>query len=224
MQEGIDAVQSPPGEAPYPVQFSVDYPDSRNRLSVLFRIILVAPILLLQELITGGLSTEYLSTEESESLWNSLLPIVGTLWFAPLLMIVTRRKYPLWCFESYLELYRFFGRILVYLLLLRDEYPALDDEQAVSLRIEPPDVENQLNRFLPIIKWLLAIPHLIILVILWIAALIVTVIAWFTILIVGRYPRKLFTFVEGTMRWTARVFSYAFMLATDRYPPFRFAP
>ena len=113
---------------------------------------------------------------------------------------------------------------MVYLILLRDEYPSLDEQQAVSLQIEYPDVKGQLNRFLPIIKWLLATPHLIVLAILWIAAVIVTIIAWFTILIVGRYPRVLFTFVEGTMRWSHRVWCYAFMLTTDRYPPFRFGP
>ena len=124
-------------------------------------------------------------------------------------MIVFRHKYPLWCFHTFLELYRFSARVFVYLLLLRDEYP---------------DAKGQLNRFLPIIKWLLVIPHLIVLTILWIAALIVTIIAWFAILIVGWYPRGLFTFVEGTFRWSYRVYCYAFMLTTDRYPPVRFGP
>ena len=138
-------------------------------------------------------------------------------------MLVFRQKYPLWLFETYLELNRFTARVYAYLLLLRDEYPSLDEEQAVSLQIDYPDVKRDLNRYLPIFKWLLVIPHLIVLIILGNAVVIVTIIAWFAILIAGRYPRGLFTFVEGTIRWFYRVYCYAFMLTTDRYPPFRLA-
>ena len=116
-------------------------------------------------------------------------------------MIVFNRKYPLWCIDTYLELNRFSLRVLAY-LLLRDEYPSLDEQQAVSLQIEYPDAKGQLNRFLPTVKWLLVIPHLVILIMLWTAVVIVTIIAWFTILIVGRYPGGLFRFVEGTIRWS----------------------
>ncbi len=139
-------------------------------------------------------------------------------------MIVFRQKYPRWWFDWNLELNRLGARVSAYLMLLRDEYPSTDEQQAVSLQIEYPDVQGQLNRFLPIIKWLFAIPHLIVLALLGIAALIVTIVAWFAILILGRYPRGLFTFVEGTFRWSFRVIAYAFMLTTDRYPPFRFGP
>ena len=110
------------------------------------------------------------------------------------------------------------------MLLLRDDYPSTDEKQAVSVDIEYPDVEGELNRWLPIVKWLLAIPHYIVLVVLWVAVLVATIISWLAILVVGRYPRAIFSFVEGTLRWSLRVAVYAFLLTTDRYPPFRFSP
>ena len=220
MQQNKAGSKTALGEGSYPVQFSVEYPKSRNRLTVLLRLILAVPIIAFMDLLSGDLSI----LDESGDSWDALLPYAAMFWIAPLLMIVFRHKYPLWCFHTFLELYRFSARVFVYLLLLRDEYPSLDEQQAVSLQIEFPDAKGQLNRFLPIIKWLLVIPHLIVLTILWIAALIVTIIAWFAILIVGWYPRGLFTFVEGTFRWSYRVYCYAFMLTTDRYPPVRFGP
>ncbi len=215
------------GEDSYPVRFSVEYPESRNRLTVLVRPIPAVPIVVVMQLVTGDVSIfDPFSVDlgQPEISWKPLLPFAAMLWIAPILMIVFRRKYPRWCFDTYLELNRFTTRVAVYLLLLRDEYPSLDEEQAVSLRIEYPDAKSQLNRFLPIVKWLLATPHLIVLAMLAIAAVIVTIIAWFAILIVGRYPRGLFTFVEGSIRWFYRVWCYAFMLTTDRYPPFRLSP
>ena len=197
--EDINDAQAPQGEAPYPVQFSVDYSESANRLTVLVRLILAIPIIILFSLISGV--------------------VIPTL-----LMVLFRKKYPRWWFDWNLELNRFEARISAYVMLLRDEYPSTDEHQAVSLEIEYPDVERQLNRFLPLIKWLLAIPHLIVLFFLWIAIVIVTIIAWLAILIAGRYPRGLFAFVVGTERWGWRVWAYAFMLTTDRYPPFRFSP
>ena len=139
-------------------------------------------------------------------------------------MILFRQKYPRWWFDWNLELSRFSTRVGAYLLLLRDEYPSTDERQAVTLDINYPDAENDLNRFLPLVKWLLAIPHLIILAVLGIVALLLTIIAWFAILIVGRYPRGMFAFVVGVYRWGTRVAAYAFLLTTDRYPPFRLGP
>ncbi len=140
---------------------------------------------------------------------------------APLLLILFRGKYPRWWFDWNVGLLKFGNRIAAYILLLRDEYPSTDDEQAVHTEVAYPDVEADLNRFLPIVKWLLAIPHYVVLIFLGIAALIVAVIAWFAILVSGRYPRELFVFVEGVMRWGIRVQCYMFLLTTDRYPPFR---
>ena len=204
----------------YPVAFSVEYPTSCSRLKTLLRVILAAPIILFMQLLSGDIS---LLVETGGPL-ASYLTFAAVFWIAPLLMITLRWKYPRWCFDTYLELYRYSTRVGVYVLLLRDEYPSLDEDQAVTLRIAYPDVKSELNRFLPTIKWLLAAPHYIVLILLWIAVLMATIVAWFTILIAGRYPRALFTLVEGTIRWTYRVYCYAFMLTTDRYPPFRLAP
>ena len=188
----------------YPVQYNVDYPEEgRNRLTALFRIILMIPILIVVVVASAG---------------------VGYLTFATVLMILFRKKYPRWWFDFSLEIRRFSARMNAYTSLLRDEYPSTDEEQAVHLEIAYPDAEGQLNRFMPLIKWLLAIPHYVILTILWICTFVVTLIAWFAILIVGRYPRGLFEFVVGVARWGERVNAYAFMLVTDRYPPFRLSP
>lgn len=186
---------------PYPIQFSVDYPDrSLSRFSSFFRPIAVIPI----AIVIGIL----------ESI------LVGP----PLLMILFRQKYPRWWFDWNVEHLRFENRVAAYLLLLRDEYPSTDEEQSVHLEVPYPDVPQDLNRWLPLIKWFLAIPHFIVLFVLWIIALVVVIIAWFAILFTARYPRALFNYVEGVMRWGARVTAYAFLMTTDRYPPFRLNP
>ena len=185
----------------YPVQFSVDYPDrSLSRVSTFFRLLLAIPILLIFFLVGEAI-------------------ILSTL-----LMILFRRKYPKWWFDWNLELLKFESRIDAYILLLRDEYPSTDEEQAVHLEIPYPDASQELNRWLPLVKWLLAVPHYIVLFFLIIIALIVAIISWFAILFTGRYPVGLFNFEVGVVRWGNRVYAYAFMLVTDRYPPFRLGP
>jgi hypothetical protein len=144
----------------------------------------------------------------------------GLLAIAPLLMILFRQKYPRWWFDWNVALLRFMNRIGAYLLLLRDEYPSSDDEQNVHLELDYPNVPTQLNRWLPLVKWLLAIPHFIVLIFLSLAAIVVAIVAWFAILFTGRYPRWAFDFVAGVMRWNNRVLGYAVLLVTDQYPPF----
>src|SRR6266700_2822390 len=145
-----------------------------------------------------------------------LLPVLA--------LLVLRHKYPRWWFDFNLQLVRLEARIYAYLYLLRDEYPSVDREQAVHLEIAYPDAENDLNRWLPLVKWFLAIPHYVVLIFLNIAAVVVVIIAWFAILFTGRYPRGMFDFVVGVIRWDLRVSAYAFLLVTDRYPPFSLAP
>src|SRR5207244_12941039 len=142
----------------------------------------------------------------------------------PLLMIMCRQKYPRWWFDWNLELQRFTNRALVYVLLMDDRYPSTDQEQGLRLDYVYPDVPRDLNRFLPLVKWLLAIPHFIVLAFLWIAAVVSVLIAWFAILFTGRYPRGLFDFVLGVFGWNNRVVGYALILVTDEYPPFRLKP
>lgn len=206
----------------YPVQFSVEYPeDGSNRLTALVRIILAIPILIIIGLITGS----FVNTGDTDPSWNSgdtsvLLASLG-LFLATMLMIVFREKYPRWWFDWNLEISRFSARVGAYLFLLRDEYPSTDEQQAVTLEIAYPDVQGQLNRFLPLVKWLLAIPHYIVLAILGIVAIVVVFLAWIAILVTGRYPVWMFNYIVGLFRWGIRVGAYAFLLTTDRYPPFR---
>jgi hypothetical protein len=202
----------------YPVQFAVDYPDRPlNRLTSAFRIIVAIPILI----VLGAVDGTALAWSRDNAV--AVSGAGGLLFAGPLLMIVFRRKYPRWWFDWNLELQRFSNRVVAYLALMDDRYPSTDEHQAVHLDYAYPDVPRDLNRWLPLVKWLLAIPHFIVLVFLWIAGLIVVVVAWFAILFTGRYPRGMFRFVEGVLRWGQRVVAYAFLLVTDEYPPFRLA-
>lgn len=202
----------------YPVSFTVGYPEQLNRLTTAFRIILVIPILIVLALLSGPSSGGW-DTGGGDEARTIAIGGAGVLFLPTLLMLVFRRKYPGWWFDWNLQFSRFGARVFAYLALLRDEYPSTDEEQAVHLDLEPPDGE-QLNRWLPLVKWLLAIPHFIVLFFLAIAAIVVTFIAWFAILFTGNYPAGMFNFVVGVMRWSYRVQAYAIILTTDRYPPF----
>ena len=204
--------------ASYPVQFAVDYPDrSLNRLTSAFRIFAAIPVLAVLAVVSGS------GFAWSRGSQDAVAGAGGLLFFGPLLMIVFRRKYPRWWFDWNLELQRFTSRVVVYLALMDDRYPSTDEQQAVHLDYVYPDAAHDLNRWMPIVKWFLAIPHFIALFFLWFAALAVVVSAWFAILFTGRFPRGMFKFLEGVMRWDQRVIAYALVLTTDRYPPFSLA-
>jgi hypothetical protein len=207
--------------APYPVQLSIDYPDRPlSRLTSFFRIFTIIPIAIVLDTVSGG------TWESSGSNDTTLIATSagGLLFAAPLLMILFRRKYPRWWFDWNLELQRFGNRVGTYLALMNDQYPATDEQQWLQLDYAYPYAATDLNRWLPLVKWFLAIPHYIVLFFLDIAVVVVVIIAWFAILFTGRYPRGLFHFVEGVVRWHNRVIGYALTLVTDRYPPFRLAP
>jgi hypothetical protein len=211
MTNGIEPVPSD-----YPVTFSVDYPERQlNRLTTFFRIFTVIPIAIILELLPGSSINSYGSTLAISGGSIVILPTV--------LMILFRRKYPRWWFDWNLELTRFSNRVGVYLFMMDDEYPSTDEHQAVHLDFPYPDTQR-LERGLPLVKWLLAIPHYFVLFFLYIGALFAAIGAWFAILFTGRYPRGIFTFVEGVFRWSNRVTGYAFTLVTDEYPPFRLKP
>jgi hypothetical protein len=215
-------------QAPYPVQLSVDYPDrSLNRLTSAFRIFVAIPAVILLGTVSGGTLLAvpgYSGPAGSKGSIFVLSGAGGPLFLGPLLMILFRKKYPRWWFDWNLELQRFSNRVLIYVLLMDDRYPATDQEQSVHVDFVYPDAARDLNQWLPLVKWFLAIPHYVVLIFLWIAVLVVTFIAWVAILFTGRYPRAMFDFVEGVVRWEQRVIAYSLLLVTDRYPPFTLAP
>jgi hypothetical protein len=203
----------------HPVRFSVDYPDrALNRLTTAFRIFTVIPIAIVLASIGG-----YAGSGSYDAAGDAP-PIViggtGLLFLPPLLMIVFREKYPRWWYDWNLELLRFTNRVCTYFVLMNDRYPSTDEQQWVRLDLPYPDAKRDLNRWLPLVKWFLAIPHYIVLFVLYIVVIVMVIAAWFAILFTGRYPRGIFEFVEGVIRWHNRVVGYAFILVTDRYPPF----
>ena len=205
----------------YPVQFSVDYPDRElDRVSTALRIFTVIPIAIVLGMVSGATWQSSTGTDARTTAAGA----GGLLFLGPLVMILFRQKYPRWWFDWNLELQRFGNRVGVYLALMDDRYPSTTDHQSVHLEYAYPDAVRDLNRWLPLVKWLLAIPHYIVLALLWIAVVVVVLVAWFAILFTGRYPRGMFGFVEGVIRWHNRVVAYALTLVTDRYPPFRLAP
>jgi hypothetical protein len=203
----------------YPVEFSVSYPDRElDRLTTLFRIFMVIPIAIVLGAVAGG-TWQWTTVDGRTAV--TIAGAGGLLFLAPLLMILFQQKYPRWWFNWNLELLRFANRVSVYLALMDDRYPSTDEKQSVYLDFPYPDVPRELNRWLPLVKWFLAIPHVIVLAFLDIAVFVVVIVAWFAILFSGHYPKGLFDFVEGVMRWHNRVIAYAIILVTDRYPPFR---
>lgn len=203
----------------YAARLDIDYPETLDRLTTLLRVFWIIPIAVILSLLTAT-GNQTVVTQTGEQVQRTGGGITGGLFVATALMIVFRMRYPRWWFDFARELTRFETRVGAYLALLSDQYPSTVEAQAVHLDIDYPDVEHELNRWLPLVKWLLAIPHYIVLIVLSVAALVVVVIAWFAILITGRYPHALFDFVVGVGRWALRVDAYAFLLVTDRYPPF----
>ena len=202
----------------HPVRFSVDYPDrTLNRVSTAFRIFAVIPIAIVLASIGGYSGSEYDAGSDASTV---VIGGTGLLFLPPLLMILFREKYPRWWFDWNLELLRFSNRVGTYVALMNDRYPSTDEHQWVRLEFPYPDAKQDLNRWLPLVKWLLAIPHYIVLFFLYLATIVVVIISWFAILFTGRYPRGIFGFVEGVIRWHNRVVGYALILVTDRYPPF----
>jgi uncharacterized membrane protein len=210
----------------YSARLDIDYPEKLDRFSTFFRLIWAIPILIIASLLsaTSGSSVTTVVVTETGKMVSQASEsgggIVAGLFAATLLMIVFRQRYPRWWFDFGRELSRFSMRVGAYLALLTDEYPSTTDEQSVHLELDYPDVERDLNRWLPLVKWLLAIPHYIVLAFLAIGAILAILIAWFAVLFTGRYPRGLFDYVVGVARWGLRVQAYAILLLTDRYPPF----
>jgi hypothetical protein len=203
----------------YPARLDIDYPERLDRFTTFFRLIWAIPIVIVISVLSAVASWTVV-TATGETVTRSSGGIAAGLFLATMLMIVFRERYPRWWFDFAREFTRFATRVAAYLFLLTDRYPSTVEEQAVHLEIDYPDVERDLNRWLPLVKWLLVIPHFIVLLVLWLAAIVVAVIAWFAILFTGRYPQALFDYVVGVFRWGLRVEAYALLLVTDQYPPF----
>lgn len=210
----------------FPARLDIDYPEKLDRFSTFFRLIWAIPILIIASLISatsGSTVTTVVVTETGKIVSQATESgggIAAGLFAATMLMIVFRQRYPRWWFDFGREFARFGMRVGAYLALLTDQYPSTTDEQSVHLELDYPDVEQDLNRWLPLVKWFLAIPHYVVLAVLAIGAILAILIAWFAVLFTGRYPRGLFDYVVGVARWALRVQAYASLLVTDRYPPF----
>ena len=208
----------------YPARLNIDYQEKLSRVTTIFRYILVIPILIILGILTSGSESVTQTVSAAGEVFTDTVStgagIVGSLFLVTLLLILFRKRYPKWWFDFALALSRFALRISAYLTLITDRYPSTEDEQNIHLDLDYPNAQTDLKRGMPLVKWFLAIPHFVILFFLWIAVLFVVFISWFAIIFTGRYPRGLFDFVVGVMRWTWRVEAYALLLATDKYPPF----
>ena len=185
--------------ADYAARLDIDYPGRSNRLTVLFRLLLAIPVAIIVGLIQGT-------------------RIIQLVWLLVVLALLLVKRYPeiLWTVQRWFAI--FSTRTTLYLDLLIDGYP-WDDDPTAKIELDDPDPER-LSRFLPLIKWLLALPHYIVLALLLIVSTVCIILSWFAILITGSYPAPLFNFVLGVNRWAFRVNAYTFVLNTDRYPPF----
>jgi len=210
----------------YAARLEIDYPEKLDRMTTFFRILWIIPIAIIFALITGSgeTVTNTIILDEGGHILRTTSETAGGLLnglvLATVLMIFFQQRYPRWWFDFSRELTRFGARVGAYAMLLTDQYPSTVEEQAVHLEIDYPDVKADLNRWMPLVKWFLAIPHYIVLGVLGVAAIFVVIIAWFAILLNGQYPRSLFDFIVGVFRWGLRVNAYAFLLVTDTYPPF----
>ena len=203
----------------YPAKLDIDYPKQLDRFTTFFRLLWSIPIVIVLSVLTMSGGGDF-AHEAGKEVSRNGGGIVAGLFAATALMIVFRQRYPRWWFDFGLELNRFSTRVGAYIFLLTDRYPSTEDKQAVHLDITYPNAKRDLNRWLPLVKWFLAIPHYVVLALLVLAAFVATVVAWFSILLTSRYPQGLFDFVVGVGRWAVRVNAYAFLLVTDQYPPF----
>lgn len=203
----------------YPASLEINYPKKLDRVTTFFRILWSIPILGIAAILTSYGDNTY-TNEAGNMVSEKGGGIAGALFAATALMILFRQRYPRWWFDFNLELNRFTTRVGAYLFLLTDKYPSTEDAQSVHLNIDYPNVKKDLNRWLPLVKWFLAIPHYLVLFVLILGAMFATIIAWFSILFTGTYPKELFDYVVGVGKWGLRVTAYAFLLTTDQYPPF----
>jgi len=186
----------------YPVRYDVEYPENLSRWLIFVKWLLALPHYVVIYLL--GIAWELVT-------------------FIAFFAILFTKKYPEGMFKFSVGVRRWQANVTAYIGLLRDEYPpfSLDPgKYAVTYEVDYPE---ELSRWLIFVKWLLAIPHIIVLALLAVVMLVVGIVAWFAILFTGRFPRSLFDFAVGVQRWSERVNCYI-SLFTDAYPPFSMAP
>ncbi len=186
------------GGAEYPLRYDVEYPEQLSRWLIFVKWLLAIPHLLIL---------------------YALLGVAGVIQFIAFFAILFTTRYPRSLFDFVVNVYRWQANLYAYVGLMRDEYPPFSWEPgqySVTYEIDYPD---QLNRWLPLVKWLLAIPHYLVLAVLSLVAIVFWVIAFFAILFTGGFPRGMFDFIVGVLRWSARVNAYVFFMR-DEYPPF----
>jgi hypothetical protein len=182
----------------YPVRFDVQYPEQLSRWLIFVKWILAIPHFLIL---------------------YALNAVAGICVLIGFFAILFTRQFPRGLWDFVVNTRRWNENNSAYIALMRDEYPPFSWEPGVYPVTLEVDYPEEMNRWLPLVKWLLAIPHLIVLSVLYIAAIVVIIIAWFAILFTGQFPRGMFDFVVGVMRWNNRVYAY-FYLLRDEYPPF----
>jgi hypothetical protein len=193
------APSSAPAGADYPIRFDVEYPERLSRWKIFVKWLLAIPHLIIIYLLSI---------------------VLNVMIFIAFFAILFTKRWPRGMFDFTVQIIRWTVNVLAYVLLLRDEYPPFSGdpgEYPVTYEVE---YREDLSRWMIFVKWLLAIPHFIVVSLLAVAAFVVLVIGWFAILFTARFPRGLFDFIVGTFRWYLRAYGYAIYLFTDRYPPF----
>ena len=181
--------------------------ENRDQVSGLFRYILIVPVLIFAAAFAPG---------GAESLSIGM----GVVVLPTLLAIVFRGVYPSYALRFNQSIVELSTRITAYALLLNDNYPSIEANS--SVRVVFPDVEDgkKLNRLLPLVKWLLAIPLYIVGIVYTIYGLIMLIVGWFAVIFTKAMPQAVAEVLFGVTRFWNRVLGYAFLLVTDEYPSF----
>ncbi len=189
--------EAAPG-ASYPLRYDVEYPEKLSRLLIFVKWLLAIPHFLIL---------------------YALSAVASIITFIAFFAILFTKRYPRGLFDFVVNIYRWNANVSAYVGLLRDDYPPFSwdpGKYPVTFEVDYPE---QLSRWLILIKWLLVIPNLIALLFVFIVAYILWIVAWLAILFTGSFPRGMFNFIVGTMRWSYRVSAYTNLLR-DEYPPF----
>ena len=184
----------------------------RNRTTVFWRGILAFPVVIFVAAFAQS------TFSESE---NGAAGTAGLIVLPTLLALLFRGKYPSYVLTFNHALIELSTRLAAYVLILNDKYPSIESNSKVSVVFPDVDGGKKLNRWLLLVKWILALPHYIVGIVYLLISLVVTVIAWVQTSITGKYPRWAGEIVFGTIAYWNRVQGYMLLLVTDKYPSFK---